>query len=82
MERLPPTPPHYVDAHEHERMMSEAQMLNDREMRNIEINSNGVWLLNYQPCTKCGGQLMYGGRVDDESKIFCPRCGTRFKEVE
>jgi len=57
----------------------DAERLNERTKRNIEINSNGVWLLNYQPCTKCGGQLMYGGRAD-EPKIFCPQCGTRFVE--
>jgi len=61
-----------------ESALREDQDIKDRENRTIEINSNGVWLVDHH-CGYCLGNMMIGG-TKAEPKVFCPRCHVQVKQ--
>ena len=60
--------------------LADAKAREEREDRNIETNSNGVFLVDHK-CGSCGGKMMVGS-LDGKVRVWCPRCKLQMtKEV-
>ena len=61
-------------------MIKDAERQEEREDRNIEINSNGVYLVGHI-CGACGGKMMIGGSMDN-IQCWCSRCNRLAKDMD
>jgi rubrerythrin len=62
-----------------EQSRSEQRAQKDREDRNIEINGNGVWMVDHI-CPLCGNNMMWNGS-STKPRVWCPRCDVQITKA-